>query len=225
MGIPERKEREKIERRAHIMRCAKDLILEHGAEQVSMMDIAKKTELSKATLYLYFSDKDALFKSICDEAGDRFFEYVRSRLSPGIPGLEALKIFWRSYLDMYGESEDMIIMFNIQHYLAPAFPFIQIEEHPEGSSADYAYIFYSMIKDMIEQGIREGAFEPDIKPDITSRTIFMLFSGIVENAAKMPKAVRKSQFIIEEMKNIFEIMLRGMVRQGFDRSALVLPEK
>jgi AcrR family transcriptional regulator len=226
MGILERKEREKIERRAHIMRCAKELILEYGVEQVSMMDIAKKTELSKATLYLYFSDKEALFRAICDEAGRRFFAYVHPRLSPDISGLEAIKTFWRSYLDMYGESEDIIIMFNIQRYITPAFPFLflQIEGNSEISS-DYSYVFYTMIKDMIERGIREGAFDPDIKPDIASRTILMLFSGIVENAARMPQAARKSQSIIEELKTIFEITLRGIARQGFDRSLLVLPEK
>jgi AcrR family transcriptional regulator len=222
MGITERKEREKAERKGLIMRCTKELILERGVERVSMMDIAGRTELSKATLYLYFTSKEELFKAICDEAGNRFVEYVRSRLRPGLSALEALKIYWMSYLDMYGESEDMLIMFNIQHFLAPAFPFIQIEESPESSG--YSYAVYDMIKNMVEQGIAEGTFEPDIKPEVASRTFITLFSYIVENAARMPKAGRKSQFIVEEMKNIFGIMLRGLARNGFDRSRLVLPE-
>jgi AcrR family transcriptional regulator len=234
MGIVERKEREKIERRALIMRCAQELILEYGVERVSMMDIAKTAELSKATLYLYFSNKEDLFRAICDEAGDRFILYVRSRFFPGISGLEALKLYWRSYLDMYGDSEDMIIMFNIQRYLAPAFPFLHIEEAPgqamvppdaPGSFSNSSYIVYTMIRDMIAQGVSEGVFDPDIKPDIASQTLLMLFSSIVENASRMPKAVRKSRFIIDRMRDVFKIMLRGIAREGFDRSRLVLPEK
>ncbi|MDR3343810.1 MAG: TetR/AcrR family transcriptional regulator; helix-turn-helix transcriptional regulator [Treponema sp.] len=232
MGIIERKERERTERKALIMRCAKELILEYGVDAVSMGDIAEKAELSKATLYLYFPSKEDLFREIYDEAGNRFIEYFQSRLSPGLSALESLKLFWNCYLNMYGSSNDVIIVFNMKNYIAPAFPFISIEdtaedtaqsEDPPRSPSDFSCMLYSMLKQMIDQGIAEGTFDPAINPGISARTILSLFSYIVENVAKMPKTARKSQVIIEEMKYIFEILLRGIVREGFDRSRLVLP--
>jgi AcrR family transcriptional regulator len=220
VGIIERKEREKAERRSLIMGCAKKLILEYGVEKVSMEDIAKQAELSKGTLYLYFSGKDELFSEICEESAVRFSEYVQSRLEGGISGLEALKRYWLSYLEMYGESEDLFILFNMRLFLAPADSFISLEENAGTAS----YVFYYLIKKMIEQGIREGTFEQDTDPGLVVKTIIALFSQAVENAAKLPRTARKSAIIIDELKTVFQIMLRGIARVETDRSCLVLPD-
>ncbi|WP_010255979.1 TetR/AcrR family transcriptional regulator [Treponema primitia] len=220
MGIFERKGREKAERRNLIMGCAKKLILEYGVEKVSMEDIAKQAELSKGTLYLYFSGKDELFSEICEESAAKFSEYVQSRLEGGISGLEALKRYWLSYLEMYGESEDLFILFNMRHFLAPADSFISLEENAGTAS----YVFYYLIKKMIEQGIREGTFEQDTESGLVVKTIIALFSQAVENAAKLPRTARKSALIIDELKTVFQIMLRGIAREEIDRSCLVLPD-
>jgi AcrR family transcriptional regulator len=221
MGIFERKERERAERRSLIMGCAKALILEHGVEKVSMGDIAKKAELSKGTLYLYFPSKDVLFADICEEAAAKFSEYVESRLEGGISGLEALKRYWLSYLEIYGESEDLFILFNMRHFLAPEGSFISLEENAGTAS----YVFYYLIKRMIEQGISEGTFDEGIESGLVVKTIIALFSQAVENAAKLPRTARKSALIIDELKTVFQIMLRGIAREGIDRSLLVLPNK
>ncbi|GHV28231.1 hypothetical protein AGMMS4952_11390 [Spirochaetia bacterium] len=220
MGIFERKEREKAERRSLIMGCAKELILEHGVEKVSMDDIARKAELSKGTLYLYFSGKDVLFSAICEESAARFSEYVQSRMEEGISGLEALKRYWLSYLEIFGESEDLFILFNMRQFLAPTGSFISIEENAGTAS----YVFYNLLKEMIEQGIRDGAFEKDTDSGLVVRIIITLFSQAVENAAKLPRTARKSALVIDELKTVFQILLRGIAREGIDRSCLVLPE-
>ncbi|GHV87541.1 hypothetical protein AGMMS50255_8370 [Spirochaetia bacterium] len=222
MGIQERREREKAERKALIMRCARRLILEYGAEAVTMRDIAKETELSKATLYLYFPSKEELFREICIELAVRFTEYVQARLSPGLSALEVFKLYWKSYVDLFGQSDDMIMLFNMRRYLVPEYPFILIEESPD-SAAGPAYGFFNMIKNMIEQGIAEGVFEPDTNAAMFSHTVLSLFSLIVENAAKFSGASENANpNIIGEMKNMFQIMLRGIAREGIDRSLLVL---
>jgi AcrR family transcriptional regulator len=219
MGITERKEREKVERKALIMRCARELVLELGVEKVSMMDIAQKAELSKATIYLYFPSKELLFEEICLEAGNDFIDYIRKKITPGLSALEAMKLLWVSYLEIFGESEDMMILMfnNIRNYLESAFSF-------EGGRANApSYTLYVLIKDMLKQGIAEGVFEPSINPEMVSRTIIALFSYIMESAARIPREARESHVTTNEMKTIFEIMLRGIAREGFDRSRLVLP--
>jgi AcrR family transcriptional regulator len=220
VGIFERKEREKAERRSLIMGCAKGLILEHGVEKVSMGDIAKKAELSKGTLYLYFPSKDVLFSAICEESAARFSEYVQSRLAGGISGLEALKRFWISYLETYGESEDLFIIFNMRQFLAPADSFISLGDKADAPS----FVFYHLLKKMIEQAESEGIFEQDIESDLVVRAIIAIFSQAVESAAKLPRTARKSALVINELKTIFQIMLRGIAREGIDRTRLVLPD-
>jgi AcrR family transcriptional regulator len=224
MGINERRIREKAERKAMIKRCAKELILEKGAEKVSMMNIAQRAELSKATLYLYFPSKDMLFNEICREAATQFLERFRAGLAPGLSAVQTLRLFWQCYLDMFGESEDMVILFTMKHYLAPNYPFIPIEkdsQSPFGSN----YEFFAMIRDLISQGIAEGFFEPEVNADMVARTILSLFSYVVENAARQPKTSRKFQFIIDEISNLFQIIFRGIARSGVDASYFALPKQ
>jgi AcrR family transcriptional regulator len=64
MGIAERRSREKEQRRRAIIKAAKRLIVKHGVEGMSMNQLAEATELNKATLYLYFSDKDDLIDAV-----------------------------------------------------------------------------------------------------------------------------------------------------------------
>lgn len=219
MGLQERKEREKVERRAMILRCTKDLLLEKGSENVNMLDIAKKAELSKGTIYLYFSGKDDIFREICAEAEQKFIKLFQSRMEPGLSALEMIKLYWLCYIDMFGESDDMIIIFNMKEYIAPAFPFNPFEEQKQ----NMPYFFYTSIKEMIDQGIREGIFDSSINSGSIARTMLSLFSHIVENAAKVKKEAQKSKIIIEEVKHIFEILLRGIASDTFDRSNMLLP--
>jgi AcrR family transcriptional regulator len=220
----ERKEREKAERKALIIRCAKDLILEQGVEEVSMGDIAKRAELSKATLYLYFPSKDIIFREICVEAGFQFIEYFHSRNKPGMSALESLKLFWNCYVDIYGKSDDLIILFNMKRYLMPDYPFFSLQEDdpvPAGPSFE----LFNMVRDKIKEGIDEGSFEPDVNPTIITHTILSLFSLSVENAAKSSEETPDFDLsFVDEMKNIFQILLRGIAREGIPRSLLVLED-
>jgi AcrR family transcriptional regulator len=220
MGIAERKKREKAGRKALIMCCAKELILERGAENVSMMDIAKKAELSKATLYLYFPSKELLFLNICNAAAVQFIDHFRVRLFPGLTAIESIKLYWQCYLDMFGESDEMVIFFSMWQYLAPGYPFLSLEDKDKPLTI---FEFYAAIRDMIAQGIAEGTFDPSIDPTMIARTILSLFSTVIENSAKMPKDVRNSRFVIDELTKIFQIMIRGIARDGLDKSLLDLP--
>jgi AcrR family transcriptional regulator len=222
MGISERKEREKTERKILIMRCAKELILEHGVEKVSMTEIAEKAELSKATLYLYFSGKEALFEEICNEAAVRFIEYFRKRLDSEKSPIKAIQIFWLCYMELFGESEDMIIIFKMKNYISPGFPFL-LQDTKGQVSADSFLALLSIIESMLENGVEAGFFDSSIDTREIAGIIMSLFSYIVENAARLPKESRRSVSIIRELRSIFEIILRGIAKDGVDKSVLKLP--
>jgi TetR/AcrR family transcriptional regulator len=68
MGIAERKEREKQQRKAEIIQAAELVFFSKGFEQSTMDDIAEKAELSKGTLYLYFKSKEDLHMAVARRA-------------------------------------------------------------------------------------------------------------------------------------------------------------
>lgn len=67
MGVAERRLREKEQRRRAIITAAKRLVVKYGVEGMSMNQLAEATELNKATLYLYFSEKNDLIDAIVYE--------------------------------------------------------------------------------------------------------------------------------------------------------------
>jgi AcrR family transcriptional regulator len=60
MGITERKEKEKIELRQHILNASVKLFSEYGYDGVSIRKIADIIEYSPTTVYLYFKDKNEI---------------------------------------------------------------------------------------------------------------------------------------------------------------------
>jgi AcrR family transcriptional regulator len=61
MGITERRERERVQRRNSIIDAAERTFLKNGLEAAKMEEIAGEAELSKSALYLHFKGKDELF--------------------------------------------------------------------------------------------------------------------------------------------------------------------
>ena len=57
-------EKEREQRRIFILDAAEELFLAKGFSRVSMDEIAKKVGMNKATIYIYFEDKDSLFFGI-----------------------------------------------------------------------------------------------------------------------------------------------------------------
>ncbi len=67
MGTRERKARQKESLRQDILDAARDILLEDGAQKLSMRRIAEKIEYTPTTIYLYFHDKDDILFHLCEE--------------------------------------------------------------------------------------------------------------------------------------------------------------
>ena len=216
MGISERREREKVERRKTIINCAKELILAQGVERVSMEDIARKAELSKATLYLYFSGKDVLLNEICEESAQVFLDHFKPFLETGLSGIQTLKYFWRGYVELFGNSDEMIIIFQVRSFLNSWLPILSQEQ----GKSPYVEAIIEAMKTIIEQCKAEGIFDPQLDSPMATRLLLSMFSIIVENAALVPAEARKSPALIEEMTKTFQIIIWGFAREGIDRFCL-----
>jgi len=217
MGITERREREKNERRRKILDCAGELIFTQGIQQVSMEDIARKAELSKATLYFYFDSKEILLQEICEEAARNFLEYFKPFLETGLTGMAALKCFWRGYVELFGNSNEMIIVFQVRNFLNSWLPIISLDGQIK---SPYVDVILESMGTIIEQCKSEGVFDPDLDSAVATRLLLSMFSVIVENTVRIPQKFRKSPSIINEMTNAFQILIRGFAREGIEHSRL-----
>ena len=66
MGIKERKERQRAALRQQIMDAATQIVVQQGAEALTIRRIARMIEYSPRTVYLYFENKDALMQALIE---------------------------------------------------------------------------------------------------------------------------------------------------------------
>ncbi|MCL2411788.1 MAG: TetR/AcrR family transcriptional regulator [Treponema sp.] len=220
MGITERREREKTERRRAILNCAKELIFEHGVERIGMEDIARKAELSKATLYLYFSGKEILFSEICEESARAFLKQFKPYWESGLTGISALKRFWRSYVELFGDSNEIVIIFNIRNYLKSWPNNDNAPDVNKQHKSHFVDAILDSMKTIIDQCKAEGTFDPDLDSALATRLILSVFSLILSDAVRTPFEPKNSEDIIREMTIALQIMLRGFAKEGVNRSLL-----
>ena len=95
-GKPSRKEKEYLRHRHEILRTALELFSQRGFHNVSMHEIAEKSESAVGTLYKFFSNKEDLYKAIMLEKAKEFHSALTGALDR--PGDELKKI--RAWLEV-----------------------------------------------------------------------------------------------------------------------------
>ncbi len=81
------------QKRRQIMEGAGRVFSTLGFDAASMSDVAREAEVSKATLYVYFQDKEHLFTAICAERRDRNISELIAILDTSKPLEETLLVF------------------------------------------------------------------------------------------------------------------------------------
>ena len=103
MGISERKEREKAQKRELLIDAAEKIFFEKGYENATMDEIAEVAEYSKGTLYLYFTNKEELYIAIASRSMDIFSDIFKEELSRCKTGAEKLNAIKLTYLRFFRE--------------------------------------------------------------------------------------------------------------------------
>lgn len=93
-----RREREKLRQRQEMLAAALDLFSERGYHNVSMHEIARKSEFAIGTLYKFFKNKQELYRALLLENSDKFHEAITAAIEE--PGDEIEKL--RNYVKAKG---------------------------------------------------------------------------------------------------------------------------
>lgn len=114
MGIKERKERQRDERRDLILSAASDIIKAEGIDKLSIRKIAIRIEYSPAIIYHYFHDKDEIISCLMEIGYQKIIGTLSSvQVSENEPQ-QRLKELSRKYIEMALEmpGEYMTILMN-----------------------------------------------------------------------------------------------------------------
>jgi len=162
MSFQELIAKEREQRRLYILDAAEELFFAKGFSSVTMDEIAKKVGLNKATIYLYFEDKDSLFFGIvlrrmrihlrkledCAHGKNTGRERVMMMVSAGFVFTQENRDFSRLLCTAGPER-----FRDTDNPLAKVILEILIKE-----------VF--LVRDMLEEGIADGSVRRDLDPRV-----------------------------------------------------------
>ncbi len=109
-----RREREKLRQRQDILAAALELFSQSGYHNVSMNEIAEKSEFAVGTLYKFFSNKEDIYKSLMIENSNRFFSALTKALKAGSNEIETLRNFVRAKGEVFMENASVVRLYHAE---------------------------------------------------------------------------------------------------------------
>ncbi|MFA6672250.1 TetR/AcrR family transcriptional regulator [Methanoculleus sp. UBA430] len=198
MGIAERRRREKEQRKAEIIDAAERLFFARSYEDVSMDDIAHEVELNKATIYLYFKNKEALFATIVLRGVRILTERYTECMEREVPGIVKVVLMGQAYYRFSQEYPDYLRL--IHFYGSERFS----RENPYAAEIGKGYgTCRRILADAIREGIDDGTIRPDLDPFLTSMYLMISFMGILSLENRWKLVIEAEGFSYEQFASEF----------------------
>ena len=195
MGIIERKERERMEMKRHILNAARKLFLADGFEKTSIRNIADAIEYSPATIYLYYKDKNELFFDLHCEAFDKLIEELQSIVQVSDP-YERLKGMGQHYIKYAFENPEL---YDLMFVMEAPMESLECREEvwDDGKKA------FGMLKLVVQESMNAGHFI-GMENDNVSLMIWSFMHGLVTLHARKRLSIFPENEREKKMQMAFE---------------------
>jgi len=207
MGAKERREREREQRKSHILDAARALLLEKGLNATSINQIAKRSELSVGAIYFYFKDKEELFAALQLEGLELLHQAIRKAVPKKATPEKKIRSIAQAYQQF---SEQHKNYFDIINYFLTSPETIfppelknEIDEHGDASIATLTQV--------IREGIEAGQFK-DVDPKRQAIILWGAFNGMIQ-LKKLQKTILAQNEYHSLYMEIVDRFLDGLLNQ------------
>jgi len=106
-----RKEREYVRHRQEILQTARKLFSEKGFHNVTMQEIARKSEFATGTLYKFFKNKEDIYKSLIVEQAGKFHETLTKAIEEEDDEIEKLRNYVKAKSTVFMDNVSIIRLY------------------------------------------------------------------------------------------------------------------
>lgn len=188
-GIP-LTQQEQARRRQEIFDASAHLFVEKGFAETSMREIAAAAGIGKATLYDYFRTKDEVLLSFLEREVHALAAHAAEIGRQELPATEKLRQIVLMHLEYWLPRKAFYIRLTIEAQRLP----LQSQERIQ--VARHAY--QDMLRNLIKQGVQEGAFRP-----VDTLLATRLLLNMVTPVAFATRPTGSPQQMMEEALGIF----------------------
>jgi AcrR family transcriptional regulator len=207
MGIEERREREKEQRRRQIIDAAEKVFAAKGFSGATVENIAVEAELSPATLYLYFKNKDELYASLNLKMLKVLTEKIENvHHHEGLNPEEKIKALEKALYEVY--EQDPLNVINVLRFQSSE-ELKNLSPELATKIKDGARKYLRAIAGIFEDGVQKGSFM-DHHPVAFADIVWGLFAGLVLWEHTKKGFDSKKDFLMPTLGLALEIIGRGI---------------
>ena len=176
MSTIERREREKQQKRNHIIDAAEKLFFKKGYTNTSMDQVAEEAEFSKGALYLYFKDKEDLYLAINFRGLIILKELFEKAYEAGQNGLDKSRKIGEAYLLF---SHDYPNYYRAMHYYESTHIDFKVNETSARQCEELGQQVLGIVARAIQTGIDDGSIRSDLDPMNTAIVLWAHSTGMI----------------------------------------------
>jgi TetR/AcrR family transcriptional regulator len=195
-----RKEREKAKRREEILEAALNLFSKKGFHDVSMREIADKSEFAIGTLYTLFVNKDSLLESLLHHYGEKIIGEVAGILDGSGNETELLVAFIRGQPQILEKYSEVLKVYSTV-FGTRGMALSKIRDRSK-----IIEILNSKLTQLFERGIQKGLFRA-VDPEITAKSV----SSILETIAFEIAGRFNKTKAIEMFQKVEQLFIEGLL--------------
>jgi TetR/AcrR family transcriptional regulator of autoinduction and epiphytic fitness len=164
------------DKRERILLAAEHLFTAYGVKSTTMEQIAKQSKLGKGTIYLYFTDKEALFAEVLERNWTEFSRLAIEKTDPKLGFIPKVS-FWLKRITQH-RAQDPFFNKIYGEYID-----FQTAEIAQGLKK-VQLSAVRIIEEMVREGIQAGEVSADLSPLMLS---FMLVKSHAAFVYEWPK--------------------------------------
>lgn len=188
----------------HILKKAAGMFAKKGYHQTTVDEIARALGVAKGTIYYHFKNKEELYLAIIQEGINLLEGRMRLDMPEAKTPAEKIKKIIGSTLSFIEDEKDLVFLF-IKELCGKD---IQREVLARMLSGTL-----DIIRDIIEEGVKDGSFKK-INPEITTSSLYGMIFISALHYISYGKGIPRDQVTAAIEKVFFEGILRPDFREG-----------
>lgn len=186
-----RKELEYQLRREFIIEVALKLFYKDGYENVTLNEVAKKADYTKATLYSYIKSKEDLYMEVYCIGLQQRYEFLQKEMAKANTGLAKIEMFGKAYYEFYKSHPE--ILYHQQYIDYRAISPEKIDPNLMERFKEINVAGYTIVVEAIKVGIEDKTIKEDLDPNYLWSQIVYALRAVASAAVYCKRTVLEAE--------------------------------
>jgi len=207
VGLEERRKKERLARRNQILKAARKLFFDKGFKSITIDHIARKAELSKGAVYLYFKSKEEIYIQILLADINKFSQKVNSPLNTQMTASALLKEFCVNYAKFFLVNRELFRI--LMTYMIHA-DGLNFSDELNRKLIKETNLTIECVERIFVYGIEEGEFDFSIETKVNRNALWGLLNGIISLHLFTGSEATRSERVISTVETSLDIFIAGL---------------